>query len=56
MDGASQQKGTGLRLQLQALTGEVIEQAIHLNFSASNNKAEYEAIIVGLDLAIFVFS
>ena len=33
---------------------EVIEQAIRLNFYASNNKAEYEAIIIGLDLAISV--
>ena len=42
----------GLGLQLKAPTGEVIEQAIHLNFSASNNEAEYEAIIAGLDLEI----
>ena len=56
VDGASRQAGAGLGLQLKALTGEVIEQAIRLNFSASNNEAEYEAIIVGLDLAIFVSS
>ena len=52
VDGASRQTGAGLGLQLKALTGEVIEQAIHLNFPSSNNKAEYEAMIAGLDLTI----
>ena len=52
MDGASQQMGAGLGLQLKALTREVIKQAIHLNFPASNNEAKYEGIIAGLDLAV----
>ena len=51
VDGASRQMGASLGLQLKAPTREVIEQAIHLNFSAFDYKAEYEAIIVGLDLA-----
>ena len=46
MDGTSRQTGAGLRLQLEALTGEVIEQAIRLDFPASNNEPEYEAISV----------
>ena len=54
MDGASTQTGVGVRLQLKVPTEEVIEHAIHLNFSASNNEAKYEAIIVGLDVAISV--
>ena len=29
-----------------------MEQAIRLGFSASNNEAEYEAILSGLDLAL----
>ncbi|KAL6312997.1 hypothetical protein AAG906_012393 [Vitis piasezkii] len=33
-------------------TGEHLEQAIRLGFSASNNEAEYEAILSGLDLAL----
>ena len=41
VDGVSRETGASLGLQLKAPTGEVIEQAIHLNFSASNNKAEY---------------
>ena len=56
VDGASRQTGASLGLQLKAPTGEVIEQAIRLSFHASKNKVEYEAIIVGLDLAIFVSS
>ena len=56
MDGALRQTGVGQGLQLKAQTGEIIEQAIRLDFLASNNKAEYEAIIVGIDLSIFVSS
>ena len=54
MDGASRQTEVGLGLQLEAPTREVIEQTIRLNLPASNNEAEYEAIIAGVDLAISV--
>ena len=47
MDSASRLIGARLGLQLEALTEEIIKQAIRLNFLASNNEAEYEAIIVG---------
>ena len=56
VDGASRQTGAGLGLQLKAPTGEIMEQAIRLDFSTSNNEAEYKAIIAGIDLAIFVSS
>ena len=56
MDGASRHIGAGLGLQLEAHTGEVIEQAIRLDFPTFNNEAEYEAIIVELDLAISLSS
>ena len=56
MDGTLRQIGAGMGLQLESPIGEVIEQAICLNFSTSNNEAKYEAIIVGLDLAISVSS
>ncbi|RVW59051.1 hypothetical protein CK203_106727 [Vitis vinifera] len=42
----------GVGLLLQSLTGEHLEQAIRLGFLASNNEAEYEAILSGLDLAL----
>ena len=51
MDGASRQTGVGVSLQLRAPTGERVEQAIRLDFPASNNETEYEAILVGINLA-----
>ena len=45
-----------LGLQLKAPIGEIIEQAIRLDFPASNNEAKYEAIIAGIDLTISVSS
>ena len=52
VDGASRSSGSGVGLLLQSPTGEHLEQAIRLGFPASNNKAEYETILSGLDLAL----
>ena len=52
VDGASRSSGSGVGLLLQFPNGEQLEQAIRLGFLASNNKAEYEAIMFGLDLAL----
>ena len=52
VDGASRSSGSGVGLLLQFPNGEQLEQAIRLGFPASNNKAEYEAILFGLDLAL----
>ncbi|RVW82262.1 Retrovirus-related Pol polyprotein from transposon 17.6 [Vitis vinifera] len=52
VDGASRSSGSGVGLVLQSPTEEHLEQAIRLGFSASNNEAEYEAILSGLDLAL----
>ena len=51
VDGASRQKGAKVGLQLKALIGERVEQAIRLDFPASNNETEYESILVRIDLA-----
>ena len=51
IDEPSKQSGAGIGLQLRTPSGDKIEQAIRLGFSASNNKSEYEAILVGLELA-----
>ena len=51
IDGASRQSGAGIGLQLRTPSGDKIEQAIWLGFSASNNESEYEAIIAGIELA-----
>ena len=34
--------------------GQILEQSIRLGFKASNNEAEYEALIAGLKLAVAV--
>ena len=47
----SRQTGAGICLQLKSLSGDKIEQAIQLGFSTSNNDLEYEAILVGIELA-----
>ena len=54
VDGASRQSGARIGLQLTSPTGERIEQAVRLGFSASNNESEYEAMIAGLELALAV--
>ncbi|KAF8080253.1 hypothetical protein N665_0961s0001 [Sinapis alba] len=51
VDGASSNKGSGIGVHLQSPTGELIEQSFLLGFAASNNEAEYEALIAGLRLA-----
>ena len=44
--------GFGVGLILQSPTEELLEKAICLNFSISNNEAKYEVILAGLNLAI----
>ena len=56
VDGSSRHTGVGVGLQLKALTGERVEQAIRLDFPASNNETEYEGILAGIDLAQSVSS
>ena len=51
MDGVSLQTGARVSLQLNALIGEKIEQAIRLDFLASNNETEYEAILARIEVA-----
>eukprot|EP00261_Vitis_vinifera_P024765 XP_010657208.1 PREDICTED: uncharacterized protein LOC104880867 [Vitis vinifera] len=52
VDGAARSSGSGVGLLLQSPIGEHLEQAIRMGFPASNNEAEYEAILSGLDLAL----
>ena len=51
LDGASNSKGSGAGIVLVSPKGLVLEQAIRLKFSASNNEAEYEALMIGLKTA-----
>ena len=50
VDGASNQKGSGVGLILMSPEKIVIEKALRLNSSATNNEAEYEALLVGMTM------
>lgn len=49
-DGSSRNIGAGAGVVLISLEGKTIEYALKFQFRATNNKAEYEAAIVGLQL------
>lgn len=51
IDGSSTRDGLGVGVVLKSLEGTIIGQAIRLSFAASNNEAEYEALIMGLKKA-----
>ncbi|XP_010481019.1 PREDICTED: uncharacterized protein LOC104759837 [Camelina sativa] len=51
VDGASSHLGSGIGIRLTSPTGEILEQSFRLRFQATNNVAEYEALIAGLKLA-----
>ena len=48
VDGASNQKGSGVGLILMSPEKVVIEKYLRLDFSATNNEAEYEALLEGI--------
>ena len=51
MDGSSNQRSGGAGVVIQTPEGDKIECMIRLDFPTTNNEAEYEALVVGLDLA-----
>ncbi|RDX66872.1 Gypsy retrotransposon integrase-like protein 1, partial [Mucuna pruriens] len=51
MDGSSNHSGSGAGVILERPAGIVIEQSLHFEFKASNNQAEYEALLAGMRLA-----
>ena len=51
VDGAANAQGSGVGLILTSLEGINIEYPLRFGFQASNNEAEYEAVIAGLNLA-----
>ena len=48
VDGASNQKGSGVGLILVSPEKVVVEKSLRLDFSATNNKAEYETLLEGM--------
>ncbi|GKV48818.1 hypothetical protein SLEP1_g55610 [Rubroshorea leprosula] len=51
VDGASSNKGSGVGAILLSLDGYRSEHTLKFNFDATNNMAEYEALLLGLQLA-----
>uniref|UniRef100_A0A803PDR9 Integrase catalytic domain-containing protein n=1 Tax=Cannabis sativa TaxID=3483 RepID=A0A803PDR9_CANSA len=50
IDGSSNFRGSGLGIVLTSPEGDVIQQAVHFEFKATNNETEYEALIAELSL------
>ena len=48
VDGALNQKGSGVGLVLISPEKIIIEKFLRLDFSATNNEAEYEALMMGM--------
>ena len=48
MDGASNQKGSRVGLVLISPEKVIIEKSLRLDFPATNNEAEYEALLIGM--------
>ena len=49
-DGAFSRAGKGAKIVLQSPSGEVMKFSYRLEFDATNNVAEYEALLLGLEL------
>ena len=50
VDGAANQKGSGVGLVLISPKGITIEKSLRLGFSITNNEAEYEALLEGMSM------
>ncbi|XP_072071786.1 uncharacterized protein [Arachis hypogaea] len=48
VDGASNPQGSGAGILLESSEGIILEHSLWFSFTASNNQAEYEAVIAGL--------
>ncbi|XP_056685805.1 uncharacterized protein [Spinacia oleracea] len=52
VDGSAAQSGAGAGVVMTSPTGDKFEYAIRFTFAASNNEAEYEAAIAGVQLCL----
>ena len=48
VDGAANQRGVGVGLVLVSPEKITIEKSLRLGFSATNNEAKYEALLMGM--------
>ncbi|RDX82530.1 hypothetical protein CR513_36660, partial [Mucuna pruriens] len=51
VDGSTNQSRSGAGVILEGPGGVLVEQSLHFDFRASNNQAEYEALLAGMRLA-----
>ena len=52
IDGAANQKGSGVSLVIVSPDGITIEKSLRLGFSATNNETEYEVLLIGLAMVL----
>ena len=50
IDGTANQRGSGVRLILVSPEKITIEKSLRLDFSATNNEAEYEVLLIGMTM------
>ena len=50
-DESATKKAGGASVVLISLEGEILKYAVRLQFPATNNEVEYEALLTGLSLA-----
>ena len=50
VDGVANQRGFGVRLVVISPDKIIIEKSLRLGFSVTNNKAKYEALLVGMTM------
>ena len=50
VDGASNQKGSEVRLVLISPENVIIEKSLRLDFSTTNNEVKYEALLIGMTM------
>ena len=48
VDGATNKRGFRVGLVVVSLEGVIIEKSLRLGFLATNNEAEYKALLVGM--------
>nr|KYP65724.1 Uncharacterized protein Mb2253c family [Cajanus cajan] len=52
VDGSSNDQGSGAGIILESPSGITLEQSLRFGFRASNNQAEYEALLARMRLAV----
>ena len=55
-DGSSRKMGEGVRIVLQSPKNIIISWVVWFAFQATKNEAEYEALVLGIRLALSMFA